>query len=159
VPVDLRTFCADVVDAACVLAPREWKLSPVPDVVARFDEAKVRGALLNLVDNAVRATKDGDVVAVAADRRWDGGIVLSVDDSGPGIPEERRAEVLRRFARPGAADSEGSGLGLAIAATVAAAHGGSLELADSPYGGLRASLSLPATVVAATPLEPLPVGS
>lgn len=154
VPVDLRSFCADVVEAARVLAPRDWGMSPVPDVVVRFDEAKVRGALLNLIDNAVRATQDGALVAVTVERAADGGVVLSVDDNGPGIPPERRAAVLQRFARPGA-DSEGSGLGLAIAATVAQAHGGSLVLADSPYGGLRASLVLPPRVVAVTAADTL----
>jgi signal transduction histidine kinase len=150
VPVDLRSFCADLVEAARVLAARDWGMSPVPDVVVRFDEAKVRGALLNLIDNAVRATSEGDLIAVTVERRADGGVVLSVDDSGPGIPSERRDAVLQRFARPGAADSQGSGLGLAIAATVAEAHGGSLVLDESPYGGLRVSLSLPARVVAVT---------
>jgi signal transduction histidine kinase len=147
VPVDLRSFCADLLEAARVLAPREWALSTVPDVVVEVDEAKLRGALLNLVDNAVHATADGDTIALLADLT-DEGVMLAVEDSGPGIPPEQREAVLQRFARPGAADSHGSGLGLAIANAVAAAHGGTLSLSASPLGGLRAAMTLPTTVIA-----------
>jgi two-component system, OmpR family, osmolarity sensor histidine kinase EnvZ len=77
--------------------------------------------------------------------------VLSVDDSGPGIPPQRRRLVLERFARPGAADSGGSGLGLAIAQAVARAHGGQLVVGDSPQGGCRVSIVLPPA--ATVPIE------
>lgn len=142
-PVDLRSFCRDLIDTTRVMAPRRWELSDVPDVVLHLDASKVRGALLNLIDNAVRATGDDDVVGLSVSRDPDGTTTLSVDDSGSGIPPERRTLVLERFARPGAADSEGSGLGLAIAAAVARAHGGDLVIGDSPYGGCRVSMVLP----------------
>jgi len=142
-PVDLRSFCQDLLESARVMAARRWELSDIPDVVLQLDAAKVRGAVLNLIDNAVHATVDGDVVALAVAREADGRITLSVDDSGPGIPVERRQLVLERFARPGAADSEGSGLGLAIAQAVARAHGGELVIGDSPQGGCRVSMVLP----------------
>jgi signal transduction histidine kinase len=147
-PVDLRSFCADLVETCRVLADRDWGLSPVPDLVIEVDGAKLRGALLNLVDNAVRATVDGDLIALTIDEAPDGAVLLAVEDSGPGIPADTRAEVLRRFQRGGngAADSHGSGLGLAIVKAVAEAHGGALTLDDSTYGGLRATLRLPASV-------------
>ncbi|HET7310671.1 MAG TPA: HAMP domain-containing sensor histidine kinase [Mycobacteriales bacterium] len=145
-PVDLRSFCRELVDSTRVIATRQWELSDVPDVVLQVDAAKLRGALLNLIDNAVRATRDGDVVAIAVDRDVTGQTTLSVDDSGPGIPPDRRKLVLGRFARPGAADSEGSGLGLAIAQAVARAHGGELVIGESPQGGCRVSIMLPPTV-------------
>ena len=143
-PVDLRSFCRDLVDTTKVIAPRQWELSDVPDVVLRVDAAKLRGALLNLIENAVHATREGDVVALRVHQDEAGQTILSVDDSGPGIPPERRTLVLGRFARPGAADSEGSGLGLAIAQAVARAHGGDLLITDSPSGGCRVSMVLPA---------------
>ena len=143
-PVDLRSFCVDLLESAQVLADRVWVLDPVPDLVIDVDAAKLRGALLNLIDNAVRATQPGDVIALSVVEEPTELIAISVEDSGPGIPEERRAEVLQRFARPGAADSEGSGLGLAIARTVAEAHGGALLLETSERGGLAARLLLPA---------------
>jgi signal transduction histidine kinase len=147
VPVDLRSFCADLVEAARVLAVRNWALSPTPDVVVEVDAAKVRGALLNLVDNAVRATGVDDTIAHGANVT-DGAVVLAVEDSGPGIPPAQREAVVQRFARPGAADSHGSGLGLAIVNAVATAHGGTLTLTESALGGLRAAMTFPSSVLA-----------
>jgi signal transduction histidine kinase len=142
-PVDLRSFCQDLIETTRVIAPRQWELSDVPDLVLEVDAAKLRGALLNLIDNAVHATANGDVVGLSVAAGVDGSITLSVDDSGPGIPPERRHLVLQRFARPGAADGDGSGLGLAIAQAVARAHGGELVIGESPYGGARVSMVLP----------------
>ena len=152
-PVDLRTFVADLGEAARVLAPRTWALPPAPDVVIKVDEAKLRGALLNLIDNAVRATRAGDDIEICAERRPDGAVSLNVSDSGPGIPPEQRAGALARFGRPAAADTEGSGLGLAIVKAVAEAHGGSFLLDASPLGGCRATLVVPVDRV----MEPLEV--
>jgi two-component system, OmpR family, sensor kinase len=146
-PVDVRSFCADLVDAAHVLARRRWVHPTAPDIVVAVDAAKLRGALLNLIDNAVRATGDSDTVAVVVRRLADGGLGFAVEDSGPGIPAERRQQVLERFARPGAADTEGTGLGLAIASAVARAHGGDLTIGESEYGGCAVTLVLPPSVV------------
>jgi len=144
-PVDLRSFCADLFESAQVLADRRWLLPSVPDVVVDVDAAKLRGALLNLLDNAVRATCDGDVIALVVSAGPGSEVELAVEDSGPGIPPERRDVVLERFARPGAADTAGSGLGLAIVRAVAEAHGGSVVIEDSSYGGCRVALRLPVT--------------
>ena len=149
--VDLRTFMADLTEAARVLARRHWSAPPAPDVVLPVDEAKLRGALLNLIDNAVHATRDGDEIEVRAERRSDGAVALTVADSGPGIPDEERAGVMARFARPAAADTEGSGLGLAIVKAVAEAHGGTLTLDGSRLGGLGATIVMPPARV----LEPV----
>ena len=150
-PVAVRGFVADLLDAARVLAPRDWRLDAGPDVVIAVDEAKLRGAVLNLIANAVHATRDGDVIALTAREEPAGTICIDVEDSGPGIPVDQRGLLLERFARPGTADSEGSGLGLAIARAVAQGHGGELSLHDSPCGGLLARITLPGAV-----LEPVP---
>lgn len=142
-PIDLRSFCVDLVDAAQVLAIRRWVLEPVPDVVIDADASKLRGALLNLVDNAVRATQDLDVIRLSVQVEDGGAVVFTVEDSGPGIPPARRTAVLQRFARPGAADSDGSGLGLAIVVAVAQAHGGTVAIDASPLGGARVAMRLP----------------
>lgn len=146
--LDLRTFLSELTDSARVLAPRWWSLAPVPDVVLEVDVAKLRGALLNLVDNAVGATATGDTIEVrAVCSDLDGSLVLSVEDSGPGIPDAQLPTVLVRFGRLGSADSEGSGLGLAIVTAVAEAHGGAFALGRSELGGCRAAITLPASRV------------
>jgi two-component system OmpR family sensor kinase/two-component system sensor histidine kinase QseC len=72
----------------------------------------------------------------------DGTALLQVDDSGPGIPPAERARVFDRFYRRGLDDSGGTGLGLAIVRRVAQRHGATVQLGDSPLGGLRVTLRL-----------------
>ena len=147
-PVDLRLLLVEVASAASVLGDRGVSLGAAPDLVIEIDENKMRGALLNLVDNAVKATVAGDRIELSASLRHPGGeIVLTVGDSGPGVPAVERARVLERFGRPRSEVREGSGLGLAIVGTVAASHGGHVELGDAALGGLAASIVLPSTVV------------
>jgi two-component system osmolarity sensor histidine kinase EnvZ len=102
-----------------------------------------RRCLANLVGNAV---KHADRVAVKG-RHADGWLTVTVDDNGPGIPAEQREAVFRPFYRIDSArnvDAGGSGLGLAISRDIAMSHGGDVILADSPLGGLRAILMIPA---------------
>ena len=76
-----------------------------------------------------------------------GDVVLTVDDDGPGIPESERDRVLQRFVRLDEArsrDDGGSGLGLSIVDEVVRAHGGSISISQSPLGGARIQVTLPA---------------
>ncbi len=102
-----------------------------------------RRLLGNLVSNAARYGEDIQITA-AQEGRY---VTVHVDDDGPGIPEDKREEVFRPFLRLDEArnqDDAGSGLGLAIARDIARSHGGDVLLSDSPLGGLRASVLLPA---------------
>jgi two-component system, OmpR family, sensor kinase len=141
-PVDLRSFGFDLLQSAKVIADRQWILEDVPDLVVEADADKLRGALLNLIDNAVHATSTGDIIALRVVDNHDGSVAVSVADSGPGVPVDRRQAVLNRFSRGGSAYSEGTGLGLAVARAVAEAHGGSVEISDSGYGGACVTLTL-----------------
>lgn len=99
--------------------------------------------LTNLVRNAAR---HGDKVAVTAIHE-DGLLVIDVDDDGPGVPPDERDSVFKPFYRGDIArniDESGTGLGLAIARDVARSHGGDITLSDSPLGGLRATVVIPA---------------
>jgi two-component system, OmpR family, osmolarity sensor histidine kinase EnvZ len=112
-----------------------------PNVTVRVDA--FRRLLFNLVSNAAR---HGDTIAISAqhETRW---LTVTVDDDGPGIPPEAREEVFKPFVRLDEArnqDEGGSGLGLAIARDIARSHGGDVVLGDSPLGGLRATVRLPA---------------
>ena len=102
-----------------------------------------RRCLANLVGNA---GKHADRIELKA-RHADGWLTVTVDDDGPGIPVEEREAVFRPFYRLDAGrnvDAGGTGLGLAIARDIAISHGGDLILADSPLGGVRAVLMIPA---------------
>jgi signal transduction histidine kinase len=140
---------AELVDAALAgLRTRHPRLEaaveapdPGPELVG--DPEGIRMLVDNLLENAARhGREDGRVTATVAPLP-DGGVRLTVDDDGPGIPAPEREVVLERFVRGRDARGPGSGLGLAIAAAQAQRHGGSLRLEESPLGGARAIAELP----------------
>ncbi len=106
----------------------------------------LRVLLRNLLDNAVKYTPAAGRVDVSL-QLVQGRLVLSVEDSGPGIAADERERVFDRFYRASDAASEtGSGLGLAIVQVIAARHGATLELGQSErLGGLRVSVMFPAS--------------
>lgn len=106
------------------------------------DADSLRMLMRNLLDNAIRYTPEGGRVQACV-RRVAGTILLAVDDSGPGIPAEDRKRVFQRFYRGAGHEQPGSGLGLAIVANIAARHGATVTLAESPLGGLSARVSFP----------------
>ncbi len=93
----------------------------------------------NLLDNACKWARTRVAIASA---NGDGGIVITVDDDGPGLMPAMRDVVLQRGVRADEA-APGSGFGLAIVRDLAELHGGSIALESSPLGGLRARLHLP----------------
>lgn len=104
----------------------------------------LRELVLNLVENALRHIPRGGGVAVKLERAGPG-ILLVVEDNGPGIPEEDRERVFERFHRLAPSTVEGTGLGLAIVREIVAAHDGSILLTQTqPPPGLRVEVRLPA---------------
>lgn len=113
-----------------------------PDARFRGDPDDLVELLGNLLDNAWKWCRGR--VRVGAGHEADGTLVLEVDDDGPGIPEARRREVLARGARADeAVPGEGIGLDL-VRQMVEDAYHGALELTESPAGGLRVRVRLPA---------------
>jgi signal transduction histidine kinase len=102
----------------------------------------LRLAVDNLVRNAI-AHGEASRIVLAAHRLNPGRLTIVVDDDGRGLPAEEHEAVMGRFARGSTAAAGGSGLGLALVAQQAALHGGTIELADGPLGGLRATLTVP----------------
>ncbi len=116
---------------------------PVLDV----DPERIHQVLANLLDNARHHTPTGGRVAVRAVQR-DSDVVITVEDTGEGIPVDQLARVFERFHRGDAARTSGTGtgIGLTIARGIARSHGGTL-VADSagPGRGSVFALCLPAT--------------
>jgi len=118
----------------------------------RADEVSVHGngdalmiLLRNLVDNAIKYTPAGGTVDIEVARGDDGSALLTVEDSGPGIPEDERERVFDRFYRIAGSEAAGSGLGLAIIKAIAERHGATLTLDRSQrLGGLAARIAFPA---------------
>lgn len=109
-----------------------------PELAVWADEARLRQVLTNLLDNALRhGSRDGRV-AVVAQAAPDGGVVVEVQDDGPGIPADERSRVFERF-RSGTASTTtratgGTGLGLAIARWAVQLHGGRIGVVDQGPG-------------------------
>jgi heavy metal sensor kinase len=114
------------------------------------DEDLLRQMILNLVDNAIKYTPAGGVIRLSLTRESDN-YVISVSDTGPGIPPEAQSRVFDRFYRANTerphseeAVGDGTGLGLAIARWIAQAHDGALELARSDHRGTTFIIRFPA---------------
>ena len=110
---------------------------------ALVDADRIHQALANLVANALKFTPPGGRVTLRARRdEVDGWIVLSVSDTGPGIPDEVRDRLFDRFWQASRHDRTGSGLGLAIVRGIAEAHGGRVEVSSRMGEGATFSLHL-----------------
>lgn len=143
-PLDLAAIVAESVQSFVERALRRdidlgFELEPAPLAGERH---MLRDLVDNLVDNALRYTPAGGTVTVHC-RPAPDGVLFAVEDAGPGIPREKRAQVFERFVRLDQ-HSQGSGLGLAIVREIAAAHGAQVELGDGPEGrGLRVAVRFP----------------
>jgi len=144
-PVDVAPFIAGVLLKARGLGPRGWKLDESVDVVADVDEQRITQALLQLAQNAVKHTSEGDEIGIGA-RVVGDGLELWVRDTGPGVADEDKDRIFGRFARGKLQpDDDGFGLGLSIVTAIARGHGGSVAVRDAAGGGARFTITLPLT--------------
>jgi len=147
---DLAEIAGDAAaEAAPLMGERELVLDNERPLRVQGNPDELHRMVLNLLDNAAHHTPPRARVELSL-REDDGDAVVEVADDGPGIPAEMRGQIFDRFVRGvGPADvtpGTGTGLGLAIVSAVAASHGGSVEVADSPSGGalFRARIPLAA---------------
>ncbi|MCZ2811379.1 HAMP domain-containing sensor histidine kinase [Modestobacter sp. VKM Ac-2979] len=134
--VDLTALVVDAVSDAHVAGrDHRWQLDlPDTPVLVRGDAARLHQVLVNLLGNARTHTPEGTTVTTLLRTEGDAAVLQVVDD-GPGVPAALQDHVFERFARGDASRSRSAGstgLGLAIVHAVAAAHGGSVELASTP---------------------------
>jgi two-component system, OmpR family, osmolarity sensor histidine kinase EnvZ len=141
VPIDLGTLLREVAERVGRERARVEVELEHP-ITVRLRPVAMRRCLSNLIDNAVgqarwvgiRATQHGNQI-------W-----IAIDDDGPGIPAEQREAVFKPFYRLDPSRNPGTGgvgLGLTIARDIVLGHGGDIELADAPRGGLRVLIRLP----------------
>jgi signal transduction histidine kinase len=151
---DERAFARTEVDLADLVQEIAARRRRVPVAVELGDEPALtmgdvdalRRALDHVVTNAARHAVSKVIVGTELNK---GEVRVHVDDDGPGIPVADREHVVRRFVRSDegrARDDGGAGLGLAVTSDVVVAHGGRLQISDSPLGGAQVSLILPRAV-------------
>jgi two-component system, OmpR family, sensor kinase len=138
--VSLATIVGEACDGRRVLADARGVsiIVDAADERAHLDPARLRQAVENLVDNAIRHSPPGAAVHVAAGRE-NGRAWVRVDDDGPGFSPEMLPIAFEPFAG-GTAD--GAGLGLAIVRTVAGSHGGGAVAENLAGGGARVTITL-----------------
>ncbi len=140
-PIDLARLLREVTNDARHSGRRIVLRAEEPLTVTLRPNAFKR-ALTNLVQNACRYGKSVEVAA----RLAHGQLEVTINDDGPGIPPEKRADVFKPFFRLEASRNPmtgGVGLGLTIARDIVLGHGGELVLGDAPQGGLRATVLIP----------------
>jgi two-component system, OmpR family, sensor histidine kinase BaeS len=139
VAADATGSLAGRFEAAGVSLRRELE-----SVIVRADRRRLRQVVTNLLTNALKFTSGGGTVTVAV-RPAGAAAVLTVADTGVGIPADELPHIFDRFWRGRqAAQTSGSGIGLAIAAELARAHGGELAARSAPGDGTTMTLTLPA---------------
>jgi len=146
----LLTRAAEVAGARAAAAGVSLRVDAPRPLTAHVDPGRVRQAVDNLIDNALRFAPAGTQIVLWA---WIAGpdLVIEVRDSGPGLPAEFLPHAFERFRRPDSGRSRsdgGAGLGLAIVQAIALAHGGRASVRNNPGGGAVVRLDLPAAASA-----------
>ena len=146
--VDVAALLGESVEAARTRASEvgvELQVQSPRPLWCWVDAVRVRQAVDNLIDNALRFAPRGSAVSVRA-LLTGPSLVVEVSDRGPGFPTEFLPHAFERFARPDTArarDDGGAGLGLAIVRAIAHAHGGNAGAANRDGGGATVHLELP----------------
>lgn len=147
-PIDPRIIVLDVIELYEPLAmDKAIEISQSLDegVTLDGDRDLLFQAVANLIDNAIKYTPDHGSIAIGLERRAQQ-LILTVSDSGCGIPEADRSKVFHRFYRVESSRSEfpGNGLGLSLVWAVVRLHNGEIFLTDN-HPGLRVTIRLPLT--------------
>jgi signal transduction histidine kinase len=153
--VDMETIVMDAV-RRWTATPRRWRLGAAEDVMAIADADRLEVAFDALIENAVDHTHEQDTIEVGV-RRSGSRAVLSVHDSGTGIPAEDLDHIFDRFARADRGRSRhtgGFGLGLSIVKAIVDAHGGEVRVTSVVDVGTTFEISLPLSGVHGPPDAP-----
>jgi two-component system, OmpR family, sensor kinase len=141
----LLAASAERARARAAAAGVSCQASVAPGLTAVVDAGRIRQAVDNLVDNALRFAPRGTPVVISAEIAGPA-LVIEVRDRGPGFPPDFLPHAFERFRRPGqdrVRSAGGAGLGLAIVQAIAAAHGGKAAASNRPEGGAAVRLEVP----------------
>ncbi len=143
-PTDIGALVRQAVDESDLAGDREIEID-ADRVVVSVDPAKVERIIENLLANATRHTPAGTHLWIRA-RAQDGGVLLAVEDEGPGVPKDLRDAVFEPFRQgPGqSTHSPGVGVGLSLVGRFAELHGGRAWVEERPGGGASFKVFLPA---------------
>jgi two-component system OmpR family sensor kinase len=147
-PTDLSTLLIDVGDQTRdLLNGQELRLAVDPDLVVNANPDRLRQVVLNLLDNARKYTPTGGTITLGAVAR-DGHILLTIEDTGIGIPRDAQSHLFDRFYRVDSARTRrtggsGLGLGLPIVHGLVEAHGGTVAIESDSNAGTRVIVCLP----------------
>jgi heavy metal sensor kinase len=146
--VDLKALVDELYEDSEVLAERKnirVELHADRPITIVGDRLRLRQLLLNLIDNAIKYTPDGGTVTLSLDGQ-NGSAVITVQDTGMGIPPEEQEKIFNRFYRVDKARSRelgGTGLGLSIARWIAELHRGTIGVRSEPNKGSTFTVTLP----------------
>jgi signal transduction histidine kinase len=153
-PVEVDTVVMDALDR-WGYTPRRWRLGEVAEVTVLADRERLAVAMDALLENAIAHTEKDDLIELSA-RMEDGHAVLTVTDSGCGIPEEDLDRIFGRFSRATPYRSRtagGFGLGLPLVAAIAGAHHGSVRVTSKVGHGATFELLVPSAAETADGAE------
>jgi two-component system phosphate regulon sensor histidine kinase PhoR len=150
-PLDLQTEIRKILERfKPMLESRgiavENRIARCPSLTLSAHPDKFRQVLVNLLDNAIKFNRENGRIVLDAQPHPKGGIEVSVEDTGAGIPPEAKDRIFERFFRVDKARSRelgGTGLGLAIVKHIAEAHGGCVFCESVPGQGARFSVFFP----------------
>ncbi|HPY40639.1 MAG TPA: HAMP domain-containing sensor histidine kinase, partial [Thiolinea sp.] len=144
-PIQLDPLISDLGELYEAVAEEEgikFSYASQPSLVLQANRHLIAQVITNLLDNAVKYTPKGGEIRLNAEQQAQQ-IIITVSDTGPGIPVEERERVFKRFVRlDNARSTPGNGLGLSLVKAVADLHGAQVELADN-QPGLKVILRFP----------------
>jgi len=149
-PAPLVEDIAELYGPLCEEQNRNFEYEIETGLQIRADRGLIAQAMSNLVDNAVKYTDPGGGIALRLRKCRNGAVEISVTDTGPGVPVEKRHEILKRFVRlEGSRSRQGSGLGLSLVKAISEIHSAELLIEDGAGShpgtgkGLRVAIVFP----------------
>jgi signal transduction histidine kinase len=143
-PTDVGELARRVVRESTALGSHPVRID-ADRVLVDVDPGKVERVIENLLVNAARHTPPGTAVLVGVERRTTG-VVLTVEDDGPGVPDELKMALFEPFRQGEGSSGRGMGIGLSLVQRFAELHGGTAHIEDGANGGARFVVTLPGEV-------------